>query len=210
MPKDWKKRLTRGEDGIIYEKPGTKGTTNVRVMKAKPNSSNSGQQKDGKFLDVNGNILPRQSGESHIPMSNKIYIENIIDILKELSDKEYQTNVWLHMNNPNNWVGSFTEAVCGLFDDCAIDSLLKENEVIISKPITEILQSMADVIDNIDGHRPEEEIIDDPKMQIVRDKAARILALIEASDGSESTVQFVKAGTPDTPITIEEALKATA
>ncbi|MCH2546795.1 MAG: hypothetical protein MK052_04185 [Alphaproteobacteria bacterium] len=105
---------------------------------------------------------------------------------------------------------SFIEAACMLFDDCGIGDLMKENEVIISKPITETLQSMSDVMDAIDAKRPEEEIINDPKMQIVREKAARILTLIEASDGSESTVRFVKVGTPDAPITIEEALKATA
>ncbi|MCH2546798.1 MAG: hypothetical protein MK052_04205 [Alphaproteobacteria bacterium] len=143
-------------------------------------------------------------------MNEQIYIENVIEILKELSDKQYQTNVWLNVDNPHNFVGSFSEAVCVLLDDSGIGHLLKENEVIISRSVTEILRSMSDVIDEIDGRRPEEEIINDPKMQIVREKASRILTLIEASDGSESTVRFVKTGTPDTPITIEEALKATA
>lgn len=140
-----------------------------------------------------------------------IYLENVISILRELADKNYQRRAWCEgVAVPGDMTIAFTEAACMLFDDCDIGDLLKENEIIISNPITEILQSMSNVIEAIDEYLPEEEIINAPKMQIVREKAARILALIEASDGSESTVQFIKVGTPDTPITIEEALKATA
>lgn len=85
VPKDWKKRPSRKNDGIIYEKPGTKGTTNVRVMKEKPNSKNPGQrtdyvtwQKGRKNLDKNGNIVPKQSRESHIPLKDfKFNLEKI-------------------------------------------------------------------------------------------------------------------------------------
>jgi hypothetical protein len=143
-------------------------------------------------------------------VKEKIYIENIVHLLRNLSNKEYQINVWMSTYNPENFVDSFDETVNMLFDDCIIGDLLDEREIIISKDVTQVLQDLSEIIDDIDEYRSQEEIINDPKMQIVREKAARILVLIEASDGAESTVQFVKTGTPDTPITIKEALKATA
>lgn len=44
----------------------------------------------------------------------------------------------------------------------------------------------------VNEYRPEEEIINDPLMEIVRQKSAKALALIEASDGRESTVEIVE------------------
>lgn len=143
-------------------------------------------------------------------MRRKIYIENVIDILRDFVDKEYQVKVWLNVSNTDNLVGSFYESASMLFDDCIIADLLEDGEIIISKDVTKILQEISDVIDdidNIDGYRPEEEIIDDPKMQIVREKTAHALELIEASDGSESTVNFVKVGTPNTLISIKDVFK---
>ncbi len=140
-------------------------------------------------------------------MNQYIYIENVIEILQELSDKEYQLNIWLNTNNPNNWIGSFIDAANTLFDDCIIGSLLEENEVIISKNITKIFQELSDIIDDIDEYRPDVEIINSPEMEMVRHKAAHILELIRASDGSESTVGFIKVGTTDVPISTQEAFK---
>jgi len=136
---------------------------------------------------------------------NKVYIENVVAVLRELEDREYQVNVWLNMDNPNNLVGSFVEAVNVLFDDCIIGGLLEDGEIIVSRHVTSVLQELSAIIDSIDEYRPEEEIIDDPKMQAVRDKAALALDLIRTSDGSESTVCFVRAGTAETSISIEEA-----
>lgn len=136
----------------------------------------------------------------------KMYLENVIDILRDLSDKEYQINIWLNTNNPDNLVDSFVESANMLFDGEIFDEWFEDDEIIVSKEVTKILQELSDIIDDIDEYRPEEEIINDPLMDAVRQKAAEALELIKASDGSESTVRFVKVGTPDTPISIQEAL----
>ncbi|MFW0777116.1 MAG: phage minor head protein [Rickettsiales bacterium] len=74
VPEDWVKRPTKKGDGVIYEQPGSKGATYIKIQKGNPNSSNPGQRvdnvrwtKDGKSLDKNGNVVPRSSRESHIP-----------------------------------------------------------------------------------------------------------------------------------------------
>lgn len=138
-------------------------------------------------------------------MKQKMYLENVIDLLGDFADKEYQVKVWLNINNTENLVGSFDETVNMLFDGEIFDAWFENNEIIVSKEVTKALQELLDIVDDIDENRSQKEIIDDPKMQIVRQKAAHALALIKASDGTESTVGFVKVGTADTPITIEEA-----
>ena len=77
VPKEWRKRATRKNDGVIYEKPGTKGATSIKIQKAKPESSNPGQRvdnvrwtRDGQSLDKNGNSVPKHSKESHIPFDD--------------------------------------------------------------------------------------------------------------------------------------------
>ena len=139
-------------------------------------------------------------------MKQKIYIENVIDILRKLSDKDYQIAIWLNRHNPDNRIGSFDETVNMLFDDSIIGDLLEDSEVIISKGVTKNLRSLSDEIDKIDESLLEEEIVNHPSMDVIRKIATKTLAHIQASDGSESTVRFVKVGTPDTPISIQEAL----
>lgn len=77
VPKDWKAKPTKKGDGVVYEKPGSKGATYVKVQKGNPNSSNPGQRYDnvrvtrnGKSLDKNGNPVPKDSKESHIPLED--------------------------------------------------------------------------------------------------------------------------------------------
>jgi SPP1 gp7 family putative phage head morphogenesis protein len=77
VPKDWKAKPTEKRDGVVYEKPGSKGGTYVKVQKGNPNSSNPGQRydnvrvtKNGKSLDKNGNVVPKKSKESHIPIKD--------------------------------------------------------------------------------------------------------------------------------------------
>jgi transcription initiation factor IIE alpha subunit len=125
-------------------------------------------------------------------MKQKIYINNILDLLKELSKKEYQDSNWTQYNPDTGMSISFDEAVNMLFDDCIIDDLLESNEVIISHDVTRAFKELSTAVDSVDEYRPQEEIINDPQMQIVREKAAKALALVLASDGSESTVEIIE------------------
>jgi hypothetical protein len=75
VPKDWIQKPTGKNDGTRYVKPGSGGKTQVRIMKAKPNSPRKGQQVDyvrweieEEAMDKNGNFVDAASDESHIPL----------------------------------------------------------------------------------------------------------------------------------------------
>lgn len=127
-------------------------------------------------------------------MKERIYLENVVHILYGLADKNYQTNIWLNTYNPKGLVDSFVESANMLFDDCIITDLLENNEIILDRKVTAAFHELSDLIDTIDEYRTEEEIINDPAMELVRKKAAEILYLIEVSDRSESTVRVAKPG----------------
>jgi hypothetical protein len=123
--------------------------------------------------------------------SLRIYKNNIISLLKKLTDVKYQENIWLNENNPNNIVDSFIESSNMLFDDSVVDYYLEEGHILFDRKVTKALIELSNAIDEVDESRTTMDIIDDPKMQIVRQKAAKALELIKASDGSESTVEIV-------------------
>jgi hypothetical protein len=75
IPKDWIYKTTGKKNGDMYIKPGSRGETQVRLMKAKPNSPRKGQQVDyvrweidKKAMDKYGNFVKAASEESHIPI----------------------------------------------------------------------------------------------------------------------------------------------
>jgi hypothetical protein len=122
----------------------------------------------------------------------RIYKSNITTLIRELSSIRYQSNVWLHVMDEPGLSVSFDEAVNMLFDDSAVDYYLEQGHILFDHPSTQALRELSAAVDEVDEFRPTEEIINDPKMQIVRDKAAQALALILASDGARSTVEIVE------------------
>ncbi len=125
-------------------------------------------------------------------MNKRIYKGNIVHILQGLSDRDYQEGVWLNRNNPKGLVDSFVEAANMLFDDCVVGDYLEEGEILFDRATTAALHELNDAVTVVDEYRTEEEIINDPLMEVVRQKAAKVLALIEASDGKESTVEIIE------------------
>lgn len=125
-------------------------------------------------------------------MKNKIYKRILLDSLLELSDIEYQRRVWLNCNNFSGDMSSFVEAANNFLGDSLVKTTLNQNEILFDKKTTKALQELSGVINAVDEYRPEEEIINDPLMQIVREKAAKALELVKASDYSESTVDIVE------------------
>lgn len=122
----------------------------------------------------------------------KIYKRILIDGLKELSDKDYQKRIWLNTGDKPGMTLSFIEAANNVFDDaCVIDSL-REGKIIFDKKVTKALWDLHDATDAVNEFRSQEEIINDPLMEIVREKAAQALVLIQASDGRESTVEIIE------------------
>lgn len=55
-------------------------------------------------------------------MDKDTWLRNILSMVQELSDKHYQEEVWL--KGIGNEISSFTEAICGLFDDYDLDGFL--------------------------------------------------------------------------------------
>lgn len=74
VPDDWVEKPVKKGQGKVYTHPEENGTY-VRTQKGEPASSNPGQrydnvrwQKNGKSMDVNGNVVKKGSQESHIPI----------------------------------------------------------------------------------------------------------------------------------------------
>ena len=126
---------------------------------------------------------------------NKDYavLKNIlIESLEELSDRAFQERIWTNKDNPEGYMASFTEAVINVFDDAVVIEPLQEGEILFDQYVTKALWELHDATEVIDGNRPPEEIIEDSLMEVVRQKAAEVLELIKASDGSEGTVEIVE------------------
>ena len=86
IPKDWIYKTTGKKNGDMYIKPGSKGETKVRLMKAQPNSPREGQRVDyvrldhkGKAIDKEGNFVNRNSKEAHLPMEGFEFEEELFN-----------------------------------------------------------------------------------------------------------------------------------
>jgi len=121
-----------------------------------------------------------------------IYKKFLIEGLKELSDHDFQRRIWTNQDNPKGLVCSFTEADIRVFDDAVVGHALRDGSIIYDKQVTHALQELHDATAIVDDDRTAVEIINDPLMEVVRQKAAKVLDLITASDGSESTVEIVE------------------
>ena len=122
----------------------------------------------------------------------KTYKKILVQALKELSDKDYQKRIWLNTGDKPVMTLSFVEAANNVFDDALVTDILENNQIVFDKEVTQALRELDAAVDAVDEFRPEEDIINDPLMEIVRQKAAKALALIEASDGRESTVEIIE------------------
>ena len=77
VPKDWVRDVTRDQKGVQYTKPNSGRGTYVKISSGELESTQAGQrydnvrwQKDGKSLDVDGNVVPKNSQEAHVPFEN--------------------------------------------------------------------------------------------------------------------------------------------
>lgn len=129
-------------------------------------------------------------------MKAKIYLKNIVGLLNELADKNYQEKVWLYKPHKYSTVMSisFIEAANMLFDDCVVKDYLDEGKIILDHKVTQALQELHDAVAAVNEFRPDQEIIDDPLMEIVRQKAAETLRLIAVSNLEGNTVRIVEPG----------------
>ncbi len=129
--------------------------------------------------------------------NTEVFKDRMIDLLEELADRSYQIRSWVKGKVVNGDRSiSYTEAVIELFDDALVIDALNNNATLYDRNVTQALRELSKLTNLLDeNNRPALEIINDPLMQQVREKAAEILALIKASDKSENTVTFIEEGT---------------
>lgn len=124
-------------------------------------------------------------------MNEKFQISEdiLIRALEILASEARQRYTWFP--NAQGDMSSFIEAVNNVFDDASITDALEDNQIIYDRKVTQALRELDDAVDPVDEYRGEEEIINDPLMQVVREKAARVLELIKVSKREGNTVEII-------------------
>src|SRR5437868_2760160 len=100
-----------------------------------------------------------------------VLIEMVLSALRELSDVEYQTRVWTG-RDPGGEMSSFEECVASVFDDSNLNLALDAGSEVLGSTIDNHLQVIRDLVGRIDSARTPDEVIEDPLMQQVRNRAA--------------------------------------
>lgn len=103
----------------------------------------------------------------------------LLENLEELASKDLQEKLWLHGNK--NRMSTFTEAICGIFDDARLTRALETGyiENNFSSELFLTAKKLDQLIDLIPENLPPEKIIKHPKMCIVRVLSFRLLVLFK-------------------------------
>ncbi len=121
-----------------------------------------------------------------------INLHILFPALENLASVARQRYTWFP--NAEGDMSSFVEDVNNLLGDALVKYALEHNQIIYDRKVTEALRELRDAVMPVDEFRDPEEIINDPLMQVVRDKAAHVLKLIKASKREENTVEFWRDG----------------
>jgi hypothetical protein len=102
----------------------------------------------------------------------------VIEGLQELSDEAFQRRVWLASSGPE--VSSFDEAICGLFNDSGLDSLLESSErpSVLTDDVYDGLRELSRLVGRAArtlSSLPPIAVIEHPKMREIRAIAGNIL-----------------------------------
>ena len=108
---------------------------------------------------------------------NTVNTAKVTDCLRELADADFQKRVWLASSGSE--VSSFTEAICGLFDDSGLDVAFDKGHTVFTREIDALLRELGNAVRAVDEFRPPAELIADPQMDRVRGLAAKALSAIE-------------------------------
>ncbi len=119
-----------------------------------------------------------------------VYKKNIIEGLERISNRSLQAIAWFE--NDQGLSSSFIDEVNAVFDETGLAYAFDNNRVVFDIRSDNSLKELDAVINIIDETQTDIEIFHSPQMQIVREKAAKALALVLASDGSESTVEIIE------------------
>ena len=77
---------------------------------------------------------------------DQILKNGVLDNLQYLSDADFQERVWVKGLGPE--VSSFTEAVCGLYDDSGLDDRLSDpkHRPVLSEDIDSDLEKLSQIL----------------------------------------------------------------
>jgi hypothetical protein len=104
-------------------------------------------------------------------------VQNVRAALAELADADYQRRVWA-AEDPQGEMSSFLECVESLFTDTGLDGEFDAGRKVFGAPVDEQLKALSRLVENLGLERPPDEIISDPRMQEVRQRAAAVLATL--------------------------------
>lgn len=124
-----------------------------------------------------------------------INLHILFPALENLASVERQRYTWFP--NAEGDMSDFTEDANNLFDDALVEYALEHNQIIYDRKVTQALRELSDAVMPVNEFRGPEAIINDPLMQVVREKAANVLALIKASKREGNTVEFWRDGEPE-------------
>ncbi len=119
----------------------------------------------------------------------KINKPMVIQGLKWMASYDYQKLAWFPNNE--NLLSSFLEIYQAVFEDSVLLDALEDGNVVFDKVADAALWDLHQATDAIDVDiMREDEILDSSAMQIIRNKAAFALDLVQKSTGKEKTVEY--------------------
>ena len=117
-----------------------------------------------------------------------VYKSNLVRDLFVLSDYTSQKDAWFENNK--GLYSTYAEDVEAIFFDMGLENALYDGNIVFDRITDDALRDLYQEVERVGYDRSEEELIDSPEMDIIRAKAAKALALVQASDASESTVEI--------------------
>lgn len=106
------------------------------------------------------------------------WLKDLCDVIREISDAEYQQRIWIDVEGPE--VGSFSEAINKFFDDCNVDLLIATaiEEKRLKQTQIQKLQGLRDALDryiSLQESDDDLEVINDPRWAQIRQQASETL-----------------------------------
>jgi hypothetical protein len=197
VPEDWVEKPSKKGGGTVWQNPSNPHDS-VRDMPGNPDSPNPAQRrpyvkrmKDGLARDVGNNPVEpfrpnptypeKISGsfrEELAMMTSKVWCCRIMATLSELSDSDYQSQVWIH-GDPGR-ISSFTEAVNRLYDDYDLGGFLAKVVPSLehSGEIAATLATLGNALERIDERLAASTIVALPEWPRIRELAGSAKRLL--------------------------------
>jgi hypothetical protein len=108
-----------------------------------------------------------------------ISVTNVLECLQELADEKFQHRVWAVSSGPE--VSSFSEAICGLFDDTGLGDAIDRGQDVFGKEADNLLWLIGREAAQIDRRWSPEQLLSSEQLRRIRELAAQALTLVQAS-----------------------------